>query len=95
MLEETTVVTAIERDGVYVLDVTSRLNALVEYQINKQSFSGFNLQARKDGRSRYTNAAGTVPYPDPHYSVPELNWPPAPWYGYVITLGTARPSGPR
>lgn len=93
MLDETTVVHATERQGVYVLDLTFRLDALVDYQINRQSFSGFNLQARKDGASKYTNAAGTVPYPDPHYSVPELNWPPAPWYGYVITLGDGHTIG--
>jgi hypothetical protein len=93
MLDETTVVRVAERDGVYVLDVTSRLDPLVEYAIHKQSFSGFNVQARKDGVSKYTNAAGTVPYPDPHYSVPELNWPPAPWYGYVITLGNGKTVG--
>jgi Methane oxygenase PmoA len=93
MLDETTLVTVAERDGVYVLDLSFRLDPLVDYQMNKQSFSGFNLQARKDGPSKYTNAAGTVPYPDPHYSVPELNWPPAPWYGYVITLGSGKTIG--
>ena len=34
-----------------------------------------------------------MPYPDPHYSVPELNWPPAPWYGYVIALTNGKTIG--
>jgi hypothetical protein len=93
MLDETTLVNVTEREGVYVLDLTFRLDALVEYQMNKQSFSGFNLQARKDGPSKYTNASGAVPYPDPHYSIPELNWPPAPWYGYVVTPATGTTIG--
>jgi hypothetical protein len=93
LLDEVTSAVVSERDGVYVIDVTIRLAPIVDYQLNKQSFSGFNLQARKDGESHYTNAAGPVTYPDPHYSVPELNWPPAPWYGYVITLTTGKTVG--
>ena len=84
MLDEVTTVTSSERDGVFVLDLTFRLTAQVDYLLHKQSFSGFNLQARKDGTSYFTNSLGEVPYRDPHYSVPELNWPAAPWYGYVI-----------
>lgn len=93
MLDETTHVTVAERDGVYVIDLTFRLAALVDYQINRQSFSGFNFQARKDGESYYTNSAGTVTLRDAHYSTPELNWPPAPWYGYVIELTTGKTVG--
>lgn len=84
MLDEVTTATTSERDGVFVLDLTFRLTARVDYRLHKQSFSGFNFQARKDGTSYFTNSLGEVQYPDPHYSVPELNWPPAPWYGYVI-----------
>lgn len=93
MLDETTLAVVSERDGVYVLDLTFRLAPLVDYRLNKQSFSGFNLQARKDGRSHFTNAAGEVTLRDPHYSVPELNWPPSPWYGYVITLENGKTVG--
>jgi Family of unknown function (DUF6807) len=93
MLEETLVADVAERDGVYVLDLAYRVAPLVDYQLNKQSFSGFNLQARKDGESYFTNAAGTVNLPNPHYSVPELNWPPAPWYGYVIKLQDGKTVG--
>ena len=93
LLQENTVTVVSERDGAYVLDMTFTLAPVVDYVLNKQSFSGFNLQARKDGESYYTNSAGTVTLPNPHYSVPELNWPPAPWYGYVIKLATGKVVG--
>jgi hypothetical protein len=93
MADETTTATVAERNGVYVIDVTFKLSVLVDLQLNKQSFSGFNFQARKDGESHYTNSAGTVTLPDAHYSVPELNWPGAPWYGYVITLANGKTVG--
>ena len=51
MLDETTTATVTERDGVFVIDVSFRIAPLVHYHLNKQSFSGFNLQARKDGES--------------------------------------------
>jgi hypothetical protein len=93
MLDEATVAIVAERDGVYVIDLTFRLAPVVDYVLNRQSFSGFNLQARKDGESYYTNAAGQVTLRDPHYSAPELNWPGAPWYGYVITLKDGKTVG--
>ena len=31
--------------------------------------------------------------PNPHYSVPELNWPPAPWYGYVVKVPNGKVVG--
>jgi Family of unknown function (DUF6807) len=93
MIDETTDATVSERQGVFVIDLQFRIAPVVDYQINKAAFSGFSLQARKDGQSYYTNASGKVEYPDPHYSVPELNWPAAPWYGYVITLGNGRTLG--
>jgi hypothetical protein len=93
MLDEVTTATVFERDGVFVMDLTFRLTPVVDYQLNKQSFSGFNFQARKDGTSYFTNSAGEVQLRDPHYSVPELNWPPAPWYGYVITTNDGKTVG--
>ena len=86
MLDETTVTRVTERDGTYVLDFAFTLAPVVDYVLHKQSFSGFNFQGRKDGESYFTNSAGTVQLPNPHYSVPELNWPPAPWYGYVVKV---------
>lgn len=93
MLDETTIATVAERDGVYVIDLTFRLAPVVDYQLNRQSFSGFNFQARKDGESSYTNSAGTVTLRDAHYSTPDLNWPPSPWYGYVIKLTNGKTVG--
>ena len=91
--DETTTATVSERDGVYVIDVVFHLAVLVDYQLNKQSFSGFNFQARKDGESYYTWPGGTVEFPDAHYSAPETNWPGAPWYGYVIKLSNGKTVG--
>jgi len=93
LAEETTLATVVERNGVYVIDVVFRLTALVDYQLNKQGFSGFNFQARKDGESHYTYPGGVVTFPDAHYSVPETNWPGAPWYGYVVTLAGGKTVG--
>lgn len=93
MLDETTVATVVERDGVYVIDLSFRVAPLVDYRLNKQSFSGFNFQARKDGESYFTNADGVVDLRNPHYSVPELNWPPSPWYGYVIKVPSGKTAG--
>jgi hypothetical protein len=91
--DETTTATVTERDGVFVIDVVFTLAVLVDYQLNKQSFSGFNFQARKDGESYYTWPGGTVTFPDAHYSAPETNWPGAPWYGYVIKLSNGKTVG--
>jgi hypothetical protein len=86
MLDETTVTRISERDGAFILDFTFTLSPVVDYVLHKQSFSGFNFQGRKDGESYFTNSAGMVQLPNPHYSVPELNWPPAAWYGYVVKV---------
>jgi len=91
VLEETNLTTVSEREGVYILDMEYRLTPVeASYQLNKASFGGFDVQARKDGESYYTNAQGKVNLPDPHYSIPELNWPAAAWYGYVIRLGNGK-----
>ena len=91
--DETTTAAVAERDGAYVIDVVFTLAVLVDYHLNKQSFSGFNFQARKDGESYYTWPGGTVSFPDAHYSAPETNWPGAPWYGYVIALKNGKTVG--
>ncbi len=93
MADETTTATVTEREGAFVIDIGFRLAVLVDYQLNKQSFSGFNFQARKDGESHYTYPGGVVTLPDAHYSVPELNWPSAPWYGYVVKLASGKTVG--
>ena len=93
LADETTTATVTEREGAYVIDVLFRLAVLVDYQLNKQGFSGFNFQARKDGESYYTYPGGVVNFPDAHYSAPETNWPGAPWYGYVVKLTNGKTVG--
>ncbi len=93
MLDDTVTAVVSERDGVYVLDLTYRLVPEVDYLLAKSAFGGFDLQARKDGESWYTNSQGRVNRPDPHYSIPELNWPSAPWYGYMIRLQNGKTLG--
>ena len=93
MLDETTLTRVSERDGAFVLDFAFTLSPVVDYVLHKQSFSGFNFQGRKDGESLFTNSAGTVQLPNPHYSVPELNWPPASWYGYVVKVPNGKVVG--
>lgn len=85
--------TTSERDGVYVMDLTYTITPVVDYHLFKNAFGGFDFQARKDGTSYYTNSAGKVDYRDAHYSVPESDWPPSPWYGYVITLANGKTVG--
>jgi hypothetical protein len=85
-LDEITVATVAERSGVYVLDLEFRLTPVVDYVLDRAAFGGFTVQARKDGESYFANAAGKVDLPDPYYSMPDLNWPSAPWYDYSIRL---------
>jgi hypothetical protein len=75
-----------ERDGVFVIDLDYHLTPRVEYIANKNAFGGFVIQARKDGESYFSTAAGKVTVRDPHYAYPELDWPSEPWYDYSITL---------
>jgi hypothetical protein len=90
---EKLVATTSEREGVYVMDLTYTVTPVVDYVLFKNAFGGFDLQARKDGQSYYTNSDGPVKYRDAHYSVPESDWPAATWYGYVITLANGKTVG--
>ncbi|RPI53589.1 MAG: hypothetical protein EHM55_13360 [Acidobacteria bacterium] len=93
MLDETTTARVTERDGVYLIDLVFRLAPLVDYHLAKQSFSGFNFQARKDGETHYTSPQGAVTLRNAHYSMPELNWPASPWYGINIKLQNGKTVG--
>jgi hypothetical protein len=85
-LDEVNIATVSEREGVYVLDLEYRLTPIGDYALDRSSFGGFTVQARKDGESYFADAAGKVELPDPHYSMPDLNWPGVPWYDYTIRL---------
>ena len=86
MLDEVNTAVVTERDGVYVLDLEYRLTPTVEYVLNRASFGGFDVQGRKDGESWFSSSKGKLDLPDAHYSLPDLNWPPEPWYDFSIRL---------
>jgi len=71
-----------EQDGVYIIDLDYRLTPTLDMTLNHTAFGGFCVRARNDGDSYYATADGKVELPDPHYSVPELNWPAKRWYDY-------------
>jgi hypothetical protein len=85
-MEEITTATVREDATAYVIDLDYRLSPAFDLVLNRTSFGGFCVRARNDGESFYATADGKVNLPDPHYSVPELNWPAADWYDYTITL---------
>jgi hypothetical protein len=61
--------------------------------LDHTAFGGFCVRARNDGDSYYATAEGKVQLPDPHYSVPELNWPAEKWYDYTIKLDNGKTVG--
>ena len=86
MMKQVSKVTFREQDGVYVMDLDYELIPLKDLVINRTAFGGFCVRARNDGESHYADDQGIVTLPDPHYSVPKLNWPGRPWYDYTIKL---------
>ncbi len=86
MVEETDNVAVVERDGVYVIDITYRIAPVVDFVVDQTAFGGFAFQAQKYGDSYYSNASGKVTLPSPHYSLPGSDWPSEPWYDYCIKL---------
>lgn len=93
MMDERTTAAVRERGGVYVIDLDYRLTPAVDLVLEQTAFGGFCVRARNDGDSYYANPRGKVTRPDPHYSVPELNWPPAEWYDYTIKLNEGKTVG--
>ena len=90
---ETTAVTVREDRGAYVLDLEYDLVPTADLTLNGTAFGGFCVRARNDGDSYYSSPQGKIGLPDPHYSVPELNWPAAPWYDYTIALKSGKTAG--
>lgn len=92
MVEKTTV-TVRQQEAVHVIDLDYRLTPNLDLTFNRTAFGGFCVRARNDGDSYYATAEGKVNLPDPHYSVPELNWPSKTWYDYTIKLDTGQTIG--
>ena len=86
MMTEQTSAKVSKTGGVYVIDLDYRLTPKLDLTLNRTAFGGFCVRARNDGDSYYATAEGKVGLPDPHYSVPELNWPANRWYDYTIKL---------
>ena len=93
MMNEITLATVREEKDAYVLDLTYRLAPVEKMVLNRTAFGGFCVRARNDGESYYATMDGKVELPDPHYSVPELNWPASRWYDYTITLESGKTIG--
>ncbi len=93
MIEEQTRAEVREQGPAYVLDLTYRLTPATDLVLNHTAFGGFCVRARNDGESYYADARGKITLPDPHYSVPELNWPAADWYDFTITLKSGKTIG--
>lgn len=93
MMKEETLVALRVREGAYVMDLNYRLTPQAELVLNHTAFGGFCVRARNDGDSYYATAQGKVDLPDPHYSVPELNWPASDWYDYTIRLTNGKTVG--
>ncbi|MBN2473929.1 MAG: PmoA family protein [Pirellulales bacterium] len=93
MMKEVTSAVVAEREGAYVVDLVYRLTPAARLVLNPTAFGGFCVRARNDGESYYATADGKVELRDPHYSVPELNWPAADWYDYTIKLDDGKTVG--
>jgi len=93
MMNEVTSATVREQNAVYIIDLDYHLTPVVDLVLNHTAFGGFCVRARNDGKSYYAKSDGKIELPDPHYSVPELNWPAADWYDYTITLNNNKTIG--
>jgi hypothetical protein len=93
VMDEINSVEVRRQDGAYVMDLDYRLVPVFDLVLNQTAFGGFCVRARNDGDSYYATEEGQVTLPDPHYSVPELNWPAADWYDFTIRLEGGRTVG--
>ena len=93
MMTEVTSATVREQNGVYIIDLDYKLKPTADLTLDHTAFGGFCVRARNDGDSYYATADGKVKLPDPHYSVPELNWPTRQWYDYTIKLNNGQTVG--
>jgi hypothetical protein len=75
------------------MDLDYQLTPGCDLVLCHTAFGGFCVRARNDGESWYSNPEGAVTLPDPHYSVPELNWPASDWSAYAIKLTSGKTLG--
>ncbi|MFA5192008.1 MAG: DUF6807 family protein [Verrucomicrobiia bacterium] len=93
MMDELTLATVREQGGVYVMDLDYQLTPVCDLVLGHTAFGGFCVRARNDGESWYADPKGKINLPDPHYSVPELNWPASEWSDYTIKLTNGKTLG--
>jgi hypothetical protein len=86
VLEETLQITVRERQAAYVLDMEFTLTPRVDVTLDESAFGGFCVKGRQDGEGAFYSSQGRVDLPAPHHMKPDSDWPPAPWYDYVIRL---------
>ena len=92
-LDEAATARVSQRSAANVLELSYRLTPAGDLVLNHTAFGGFCVRARNDGESYYAGPKGKITLPDPHYSVPELNWPAADWYDFTITLQNGKTVG--
>jgi hypothetical protein len=93
MMTEQTTAMVREQNGAYIIDLDYQLSPATQLTLDHTAFGGFCVRARNDGDSYYAAADGKIELPDPHYSVPELNWPAEKWYDYTIKLNSGETIG--
>jgi hypothetical protein len=93
MMDELASAEVQERDGAFVIDLDFQLMPVFDLLLDQTAFGGFCVRARNDGQSYYTTEKGKVELPDPHYSVPELNWPRSEWCDFTIKLDEGKTVG--
>lgn len=86
VLEELLRIRVRERESAYVVDMDFTLTPRVDVTLDQSAFGGFCVKGRQDGEGAFYSPAGRVNLPAPHHMKPESDWPPAPWYDYVIRL---------
>ena len=93
IMDERTLASVREQSGVYVMDLDYQLTPVCDLLLGHTAFGGFCVRARNDGESWYASPEGRIKLPDPHYSVPELNWPASDWSDYTIQLKNGKTVG--
>jgi hypothetical protein len=86
MMHEVTLASLHSQSNAYILDLSYQLTPVTDLVLNQTAFGGFCVRARNDGDSQYVGPKGKIELPDPHYSVPDLNWPGMDWYDFTIQL---------